>query len=286
TSRDPEELKALWEGWHAIGTAMRADYARHASLANEGARDLGHADTGVLWRSWYDMPPDQFARTIDRLWSQVAPMYKNLHCYARARLNEKYGAVQPRTGPIRADLLGDMWAQAWGNAYDLLAPKNVSLGYNLTGALEKNGYDARKIVQTAESFYTSIGFRPLPKTFWDRSMIIRPRDREVDCHASAWNIDDREDVRVKACLRVNADDFYTAHHELGHNFYQRAYKDQPYLFKDGANDGFHEAIGDLIGLYAVSPDYLKTIGLIEQVPGAEADLPFLLRMALDKIAFL
>src|ERR1043166_2289974 len=214
-------------------------------------------------------------------------MYKNLQCYARARLNEKYGdAVQPRTGPIRADLLGDMWAQSWSNVYDLLAPKNAGIGYDLTQSLVKQNYDAIKLVKTAENFYTSIGFTPLPETFWTRSMFTRPRDREVDCHASAWDLDGKNDLRVKACFRINANDFYTAHHELGHNFYQRAYQDQSVLFADGANDGFHEAIGDFVALNAVTPNYLQQLGLIDQVPGPEADIPYLLRMALDKVAFL
>jgi peptidyl-dipeptidase A len=266
---------------------MRDDYARMVSLANEGARELGYAETGVLWRSWYDQPPDEFARTVERLWLQLAPTYQNLQCFARARLNEKYGdAVQPRSGPIRADLLGDMWAQSWSNVYDLLAPKNAELGYDLTQALMKQGYDAVRLVKTAENFYTSIGFAPLPPTFWTRSLFVRPRDREVDCHASAWDIDSKDDLRIKACLRVNADDFYTAHHELGHNMYQRAYQEQPVLFQDGANDGFHEAIGDFVGLSSVTPGYLREIGLIDKVPGAEADIPYLLRMALEKTAFL
>jgi peptidyl-dipeptidase A len=241
----------------------------------------------VLWRSWYDQPPDEFARTVERLWLQLAPTYQNLQCFARACLNEKYGdAVQPRSGPIRADLLGDMWAQSWSNVYDLLAPKNAELGYDLTQALVKQGYDAVRLVKTAENFYTSIGFAPLPPTFWTRSLFVRPRDREVDCHASAWDIDSKDDLRIKTCLRVNADDFYTAHHELGHNMYQRAYQEQPVPFQDGANDGFHEAIGDFVGLSSVTPGYLREIGLIDKVPGAEADIPYLLRMALEKIAYL
>jgi peptidyl-dipeptidase A len=287
SSRDPAELKALWERWHAIARPMRNDYARLVALANEGTRELGYPETGVLWRSWYDMPPDEFARTVERLWAQLEPLYKNLQCYTRARLNEKYhDGVQPRTGPIRADLLGNMWAQSWGNVYDLLAPKDADLGYDLKQSLVKENYDAVKLAKTAENFYTSIGFAPLPETFWSRSMLVRPRDREVDCHASAWDIDDKNDVRVKACFRVNADDFYTAHHELGHNFYQRAYQSQPTLFKDGANDGFHEAIGDFAGLNALTPNYLRQLGLIDHVPGPDADIPYLLRMALDKVAFL
>jgi peptidyl-dipeptidase A len=285
TSRDPAELKALWEGWHAVARPMRLDYARLVSLANEAARALGYAETGVLWRSWYDQTPDEFAKTVERLWTQLAPMYRNLQCYARARLNDKYGnAVQPRSGPIRADLLGDMWALQWSNVYDLLAPHSSGLGYDLTQALTRHGYDAIKLVKTAERFYTSLGFAPLPATFWTRSLFVRPRDREVDCSASAWDLDNKDDLRVKACLRVNADDFYTAHHELGHNMYQRAYMDQPVLFRDAANDGFDEAIGDFIGLSSVTPSYLREIGLI--VPGAEADIPYLLRVALEKVAFL
>jgi peptidyl-dipeptidase A len=287
TSRDPAEIKALWEGWHATAIPMRADYVRQVALANEGARELGWKDTGELWRSWYDMLPEAFAATIERLWSQLAPLYTNLHCYTRTRLNEKYGdAVQPRRGPIRADLLGDPWAQIWDNIYDVLAPKTADLGYDVTEALVKQGYDSVKLVKTAENFYTSLGFPALPATFWERSMLSRPRDREVDCHASAWDIDGVDDLRVKACLRANAVDFYTAHHELGHNIYQRAYKEQSYLFRDGANDGFHEAIGDFIGLNALTPDYLREIKLIDRIPGPEADIPYLLRMALQKIAFL
>ena len=287
SSRDPAELKTLWEGWHAISPAMRADYARLISLANEGARQLGYAEAGVLSRSWYDMPPDDFAATVERLWSQLEPMYRNLQCYARARLNDKYGsAVQPRTGPIRADLLGNMWAQSWSNVYDELAPANNTFGYDLTTALQAKGYDVVKMVKTAEGFYTSLGFPPLPPTFWTRSLLTRPRDREVNCHASAWNVDDRSDLRVKACFKVNARDFNVAHHELGHNFYQRAYQDQPLLFKGGANDGFHEAIGDFVALNALTPGYLHQIGLIDQIHAPEADIAFLLRMALDKVAFL
>jgi len=288
TERNPARSKAIWEAWHATATASRADYAAMAALANEGSRELGFADTGALWRAGYDMPPDAFAAKTDALWGQVAPLYRNLHCYVRARLSETYGqAVQPRTGPIRADLLGNMWAQEWGNIYDIVGPKSgPGLGYDLTQSLTAHGYDAVRMMKTGEGFYTSLGFEPLPDTFWTRSMIVRPRDREVICHASAWDVDNQNDLRVKMCTRINADDFFTVHHELGHNIYQRAYAGQPYLFKGGANDGFHEAIGDFAGLNALTPTYLRQLGLIDTVPGPEADIPYLLRMALDKIAFL
>ena len=286
-SRDPAELKAVWEGWHSVSPPMKADYARFATLSNEGARGLGYPDTGALWRSNYDMEPDAFAADTDRLWKQVEPFYRNLHCYVRSRLNEAYGdAVQPKTGPIRADLLGNMWAQEWGNIYDVVAPRTGRSSYDLDQLLVSRGYDPVKMVKTGEAFYSSLGFAPLPETFWERSLIVRPRDREVVCHASAWNLDDKQDIRIKMCTRVNAEDFVTVHHELGHNYYQRAYSAQPFLFKGSANDGVHEAIGDFAALSAVTPTYLKQIGLLETVPGAEEDIPFLLKNALDKIAFL
>ncbi|GAA0199437.1 M2 family metallopeptidase [Brevundimonas nasdae] len=287
-SRDPQETKALYEGWRTISPAMKVDYARMVEIANEGSRELGFADTGALWRSGYDMPADDFAAETDRLWAQVKPFYENLHCYVRARLNARYGdAVQPDHGPIRADLLGNMWSQQWGNIYDIVAPATGGASsYDLTDLLVKAGYDPTRMVRTGEGFYTSLGLAPLPQTFWERSQIVRPRDREVVCHASAWDLDNADDIRIKMCTNVNADDFYTVHHELGHNYYQRAYKDQPMLFRNGANDGFHEAIGDFIGLSALTPTYLHQIGLLDQVPGEDEDIPFLLKMALDKIAFL
>jgi len=286
-SRDPAELKAVWEGWHSISPVMRPDYAKLAALSNEGAQGLGFKDTGALWRSNYDMDPDAFGAETDRLWKQVEPFYKNLHCYVRARLNDKYGdAVQKRSGPIRSDLLGNMWAQQWGNIYDVVQPKTATSSYSLDKLLEARGYDPAKMVKTGEGFYSSMGLAALPATFWERSMITRPRDREVVCHASAWDLDDRDDIRIKMCTKVNSEDFRTVHHELGHNYYQRAYKDQPFLFKNGANDGFHEAIGDFAALSATTPTYLNQIGLLEKVPGVEEDIPFLLKMALDKIAFL
>jgi peptidyl-dipeptidase A len=287
-SRDPEELKTLWEGWHRVSPPMTADYTKLIAMANEASVELGYKDTGVLWRSGYDMDADAFATEVDRLWTQVEPLYRDLHCYVRNRLNEKYGdKVQAKTGPIRADLLGNMWAQEWGNIFDVVAPKNgPGLGYDLGKRLQEKGYDALKMFKTAENFYTSLGFAPLPETFWSRSLLTRPKDREVVCHASAWDIDDMADVRIKMCTRVNADDFYTVHHEMGHNIYQRAYDGQPWIFRNGANDGFHEAIGDFAGLSTVTPTYLKQIGLIDQVPGTDADIPYLLRMALDKVAFL
>lgn len=289
-TRDPAKLQEMWTSWHDnVGAPMRGDYARMATLANEGAKGLGYPDTGAMWRSAYDMPPEQFAATTDKIWNEVKPLYLALHTYVRWKLNEKYGdAVQPKTGPIRADLLGNMWAQEWGNIYDVVAPKGAGdLGYDVGDLLVAKKYDATRMVRQGEGFYSSLGFQPLPQTFWQRSQIVKPADREVICHASAWDIDNADDIRIKMCTKVNGDDFVTIHHELGHNYYQRAYKSQPFLYKNGANDGFHEAIGDTIAL-SITPDYLVNIGLLDKskVPGADKDTGLLLRQAMDKVAFL
>lgn len=288
--RTPEELKEMWASWHDnVGAPMRSDYARMTALANEGAKELGFADFGAMWRSGYDMPPEQFAAETERMWQEVKPLYIALHTYVRRKLNEKYGdAVQPRTGPIRADLLGNMWAQEWGNIYPLVAPAGAGdIGYDLTELIAKKNLDAVGMVKVGEQFFSSLGFAPLPATFWERSQFTKPADREVVCHASAWNVDNVDDLRIKMCIKTNGDDFIVIHHELGHNYYQRAYNRQDFLHLTGANDGFHEAIGDMIAL-SITPEYLVQIDMLDpkDVPSADKDIGLLLRQAMDKVAFL
>jgi peptidyl-dipeptidase A len=285
TSHDEKQLRAAWEGWHTISAPMKPDYQRFVELSNKGARELGFADTGAMWRSKYDMPPDEFTKEIDRLWGQVRPLYLKLHAYVRMKLRQKYGDLVPANGLIPAHLVGNLWAQDWSNVYPLVAPAGGDAGYSVTEILKRRHIGALDMVRTGERFYTSLGFTPLPKTFWARSLFLRPRDRDVICHASAWDIDYAEDVRIKMCIDQTAEDFSTIHHELGHNFYQRAYKDQPVLFRDSANDGFHEAIGDTIAL-SVTPEYLVRIGLLETAPDTSRDIGLLLTRALEKVAFL
>jgi peptidyl-dipeptidase A len=286
TSRDPEELKKIWMGWHAVSPPYRQRYVRFVELANKGAREMGFKDVGAMWRTNYDMAPAAFAADMERLWQQVKPLYDSLYLYTRAQLVKKYGPqVVPENGPIPAHLLGNMWSQTWGNIYPLLKPEGSDPGYDLTEILKARNTDAKQMVRYGEGFFTSLGFDPLPSTFWERSLFVKPKDREVVCHASAWDIDNKKDVRLKMCIEINEEDFTTVHHELGHNFYQMAYAGQPPLYQGSANDGFHEAIGDTIAL-SVTPEYLKKIGLIEKVPDASADIGLLLQMALDKVAFL
>jgi peptidyl-dipeptidase A len=290
TLRNPAQLAEIWQSWHEnVGRPMRGDYIHMVQIANAGAKDLGYADTGAMWRSQYDMTPQEFSAMYDRLWAETKPLYNQLHCYTRTKLNQKYGdKIQPATGPIRADLLGNMWAQEWGNIYDIVAPKGAGdIGYDIGELLEAKKKNPVAMFKIGEGFYSSLGFAPLPGSFWQRSQITRPRDREVICHASAWDVDNKDDLRIKMCTKVNADDFVTIHHEMGHNYYQRAYNQQPFLYLNGANDGFHEAIGDFIAL-SITPDYLVQIGLLDRskVPSADKDTGLLLRQAMDKVAFL
>jgi peptidyl-dipeptidase A len=285
TSRDEKKVREAWEGWHTIAVPMRKDYTRFVELANKGAKELGFADTGALWRLKYDMPADAFTKEVDRLWEQVKPLYLSLHAYVRMKLRAKYGDVVPASGPIPAHLTGNIWAQDWTNLSDFVAAGGADSGYSLTEILKRRKIAPVEMVKIGERFYTSLGMAPLPQTFWDRSLFVKPADRDVVCHASAWDIDMADDVRIKMCIDPTEEDFTTIHHELGHNFYQRAYKGQPVLFRDSANQAFHEAIGDTIAL-SVTPEYLVRIGLLDKAPDASRDIGLLLSRALEKIAFL
>jgi peptidyl-dipeptidase A len=285
-SREEPKLKEMWLGWHAQSPSYKSKYTEYVALSNKGARQMGFADTGAMWRSQYDMPPEAFAAEMERLWQQVKPLYESLHTYTRYKLRETYGPdVVPLTGPIPSHLFGNMWAQTWDNLYPILKPAKGASDYDLTKVLETRKTDAKQMTQYAERFYTSLGMQKLPATFWERSLLTKPRDRDVVCHASAWPLDEKDDVRIKMCITPTAEDFTVIHHELGHVYYFLAYNKQSYLFRNGANDGFHEAIGDTIAL-SITPDYLKKAGLMAQTPPADADIGDLLGRALSKVAIL
>lgn len=287
TSRDYDELLEAWLGWRSAARRIRPDYVRFVELANEGAHELGYADLGAMWRAGYDMPADAFTREAERLWGQVKPLYEQLHCYTRSRLADHYGADKVPAGkPIPAHLLGNMWGQQWDAVYDLLEPYHGVSDLDIDAALVKQNYDAVKMTRSAESFYQSIAFPALPETFWERSMLTKPRDRDVQCHASAWHMDGDEDVRIKQCIRPTYEELRTIYHELGHIYYYLWYKDQPYLFQTGAHDGFHEAVGDTVNL-SMTPAYLAQIGLVPAAkPGEQAVINQQMKLALEKIAFL
>jgi len=286
-SRNEDELREAWVGWHAVGAEMKDAYARYIELGNEGAREIGFADMGALWRSGYDMPPDAFEADVERLWQQVRPLYEQLHCYVRAQLRKTYGEeTVPASGPIPAHLLGNMWAQDWSHVYDLVAPYPDEPSFDVTKKLEEGKWDAIRMVKLGEKFFTSLGFEPLPQTFWERSLFVRPRDRNVVCHASAWDVGSSGDLRIKMCIQPTEEDLVTIHHELGHNYYFQKYGKLPILFQGSANDGFHEGIGDTIAL-SVTPAYLQKVGLLDAVPENDhAALNQQMKIALEKVAFL
>lgn len=286
-SRKWDELTDAWTGWHSIARPMREKYARYVTLLNEGAKAIGFDDVGQLWRSFYDMPPEKFAEEMERLWQQVKPLYDELHCYVRGKLRKTYGKDRvPEHGPIPAQTLGDMWAQEWTNVYPLVEPYPGQAKIDVTPRLVAKKIDEKGMVRIGESFFVSLGFDALPKTFWERSLFARPADRDVVCHASAWDVAYADDLRLKMCVKITEDDLLTIHHELGHDYYFHSYHTLPMLFQDGANDGFHEAIGDAIAL-SVTPSYLKSIGLLATVPkNDKAAMDVMMKRALGKIAFL
>jgi len=287
-SRKPAELLAAWKGWHdAAGGAIAPMYPRFVELANAGARGVGFSDVGAMWRSGYDMPPEDFAVEVDRLWGQVEPLYRDLHCYARRKLNKKYGdKVVPPKGAIPAHLLGNMWAQQWNYLYPELEPYKRVAQLDVTPALKRKKYDPVRMTKMAEAFFTSLGLDPLPASFWERSMLSKPKDKEVVCHASAWDVTFNDDLRIKMCIKPNHEDLVTIHHELGHDYYFHYYYKLPMLYQNGANDGFHEAIGDAVAL-SMTPGYLNKIGLLDKVAqNQKATINQQMIVALQKISFL
>ena len=286
-SRNYDELLEAWTGWHGISPPMRPLYQRLVQLSNEGAQEIGFSDTGSLWRSNYDMPPEAFEQEAQRLWGQVKPLYDDLHCYVRARLARQYGEDKVPAGKaIPAHLLGNMWAQEWNNIYNLVEPYKGQPSLDVDAELKRQNYDAIRMVKMGETFFTSLGLKPLPQTFWERSQFTKPRDREVVCHASAWDITYNNDLRIKMCIKPTEEDLVTIHHELGHNYYYTYYYKLPALYQAGAHDGFHEAVGDALTL-SITPGYLKQVGLLKQVPQGDKGLINLqMKDAMEKVAFL
>ncbi|MCU0681268.1 MAG: M2 family metallopeptidase [Polyangiaceae bacterium] len=287
-SRKYDELAEAWAGWHDAAAPLKPKFSRYVELGNKGAKALGFRDLGEYWRSGYDMPADAFSADVERMWAQVKPLYDELHCYVRGRLAQTYGKDKVREGePIPAHLFGNMWAQEWGEIYPLVEPYPNQGSLDVTKSLQQQKYDAVKMVKLAERFFTSLGLDPLPETFWKRSLFTKPRDREVVCHASAWDVTYNDDLRIKMCIEPDEENLITLHHELGHNYYFHYYYKLPVLFQAGANDGFHEGIGDTLAL-SVTPTYLKNAGLLDALPPAndQALVNQQLKMALEKVAFL
>ncbi|XP_052805713.1 angiotensin-converting enzyme-like [Mya arenaria] len=287
-SRNYDELLAAWKGWRDVsGKHMRAKYQEFVELMNMAIKaGERYSDMGDYYRSWYEDP--QFETDVRNLFDELAPLYDQLHIYVRRKLKEHYGANKfPTSGHIPAHLFGNMWAQGWSNIFDLLAPYPEADQTNLTKAMIDQNYNVTHMYEMAEEFFTSIRLKKMPDTFWTHSMLERPPDRDVVCHASAWDMNNGTDFRIKQCTIVTGDQFNTVHHEMGHVQYYLEYINQPYLYRSGANPGFHEGVADIASLSFQTPEHLKEIGLIQELPsGNEGDINFLFQMALRKVAFL
>ncbi|XP_032689502.1 angiotensin-converting enzyme-like [Odontomachus brunneus] len=286
-SRNPEELKHIWVEWRKVsGEKVKSLYSRYVELANDMAKLYNFSDYAAYWMKDYET--DNFPEQIETLWQQLKPLYLQLHAYVRRELRKKYGEdIVSKDGPIPAHLLGNMWAQSWANIADFTIPFPGKQLPDVSNALVEQGYNTTSIFRLAESFFTSINLTAMPDLFWEKSILTKQEDVDMICHASAWDFYDGKDFRIKQCTRINMEDLLTAHHEMGHIEYYLQYKDQPTIFKQGANPGFHEAVGDVIALSASNPSHLKKIGLLQDdSTDPEAVLNNLYVKSLEKIAFL
>ncbi|KAF2357889.1 Peptidase M2 peptidyl-dipeptidase A [Trinorchestia longiramus] len=286
-SRDYDELKHVWEEWRlSSGALMKEDYKRFVNLANDAAQLNGFDNMGEMWLYPYESAT--FKDDMKKLWQQLRPLYEQLHAYVRRKLRETYGEDKvSKRGAIPAHLLGNMWAQSWSNIYDLIQPYPNKPSLDVTQFMIAQGYTPERMFRLSDNFFQSLNLSAMPPEFWARSIIEKPQGREMVCHASAWDFCNGVDFRIKQCTDVNMDYLVTTHHEMGHVQYFIQYKDQPLIFREGANPGFHEAVGDVLALSVSTPRHLKNIGLLDEIViDRESDINFLMLMALDKVVFL
>ncbi|XP_071039603.1 angiotensin-converting enzyme isoform X1 [Parasteatoda tepidariorum] len=272
-SRNYQELKHFWTQWRdETGRKMRGDYLRYIDLNNEN----GYSNTQ------FEVDEDYFL-----MWETLKPLYRELHAYVRRKLIGKYSEsyIKPN-GPIPAHLLGNLWAYSWGNIFDLVIPYPNKKSVDVTKAMREKNITPLDMFKIAEKFFTSIGLKPMPPEFWNKSIIEKPLNREMVCHPSAWYFFDGNDVRIKMCTSVDMDNLATVHHEMGHIEYYLHVQDLSLYQRHGAHPAFHEAVGDLIALSVTTTDYLERIGLLEEATDdPETEINILLYMALEKIAF-
>ncbi|XP_023709010.1 angiotensin-converting enzyme isoform X1 [Cryptotermes secundus] len=290
TSRDPDELKHVWVEWRKMsGEKCRGMFEHYVALSNEAATLNNFTDNAEYWLKDYESP--DFRDQVARLWDQVRPLYLQLHAYVRRKLRETYGEkLVTARGPIPAHLLGNMWSQTWNNILDISTPYPDKEAVDVTPQMKKQGYTPVKMFRLAEEFFTSLNLSAMPQSFWERSILQKPEGRELICHASAWDFYDGKDFRIKQCTRTDMSHLFTAHHEMGHVQYFIQYRERPLVYKEGANPGFHEAVGDVMSLSVSTPKHLREIGLLEDDASAgedyEATINYLYLQGLQKIVFL
>uniref|UniRef100_T1PCB8 Angiotensin-converting enzyme n=1 Tax=Musca domestica TaxID=7370 RepID=T1PCB8_MUSDO len=287
-SRDPEELKHYWvQFYDKAGTPTRKSFERYIELNTKSAKLNNFTDGAEVWLDEYE--DDTFEQQLEAIFEDIKPLYEQIHGYVRHRLNQFYGdEVVSKTGPLPMHLLGNMWAQQWSSIADIVSPFPNKPLVDVSDEMVAQGYTPLKMFEMGDGFFQSMGLKKLPQDFWDKSILEKPSDgRDLVCHASAWDFYLVDDVRIKQCTRVTQDQFFTVHHELGHIQYFLQYQHQPFVYRTGANPGFHEAVGDVLSLSVSTPKHLERVGLLKNyVSDEEARINQLFLTALDKIVFL
>jgi peptidyl-dipeptidase A len=253
-STDLAERKAVWEASKQSGPALKPNLVTLRDLRNGVAKEMKHPDYFALQVSNYGMTTDEMLKMLEGWMTTLRPLYLQLHTWTKYKLAEKYH--QPVPKKIPAHWINNRWAQEWEG---LVEAANVDKFFE--------GRQPEWIIKTAEQFYTGLGFTPLPKTFWEKSDLYPlPADskRKKNTHASCWHIDLENDIRSLQSIEPNSRWFFTAHHELGHGYYFKAYTrpEVPPLLRNGAAPGFHEGIGELISLASSQVPYLQARGIL------------------------
>ncbi|KAJ6635505.1 Angiotensin-converting enzyme, partial [Pseudolycoriella hygida] len=279
------EMLYLWEEWREkSGKLMRDQYKEYVALSNKAAVANGFKDNGEMWRARYEH--NNLVELVDKLWSEVEPLYHELHRFVRHRLSDVYSMVNIGDPLLPAHVFGNM-AQNWGHLYELTRPFPNASDVDVTSKMIDLEFDEYRMYNMSDEFYMSLGLPTSFVSYNPPSIIVKPTDRTITCHASAWDFCDGEDFRIKQCTKINMEDFLVVHHEMGHIMYYLMYKDQPQIYRTGANPGFHEAVGDTIALSVATPKHLAAVGLLENYADSEADnINALYKMALERVAFL
>ncbi|KRT82001.1 Peptidase, partial [Oryctes borbonicus] len=286
-NRNWDELQHVWTEWRRnTGSKYKDTYEQLVTLSNTAAKLNNFTNTADYWN--FPFESQNFDVDLEEAWEEVKPLYEQLHAYVRRRLRDYYGPEKiNRQAPLPAHILGNMWAQSWVDIFDISQPYPGRNFLDVGPEMERQQYTPAIIFRLAEDFFVSLNFSQLPLDFWTSSILEQPLDREVICQPSAWDFCNREDFRIKMCTKVTMKDLIMAHHEMAHIYYFMQYKNQKKVFRDGANPGFHEAIGEAIGLSVGTPKHLQQIGLVQtSVDDLSVDVNFLYSMALDKVAFL
>ena len=280
TSSDPDERLAVWTASKEVGKDLKSGLADLKELRNKTVQALGYDDYFAYQVSDYGMSTAEMMALNQRLVSELLPLYRELHTYARYELAKRYG-VKEVPDMLPAHWLPNRWGQDWN------AMVNVE-GVDLDGALSDKPREW--LMEQGERFYKSLGFGPLPASYWEKSSLYPlPEDAgyKKNNHASAWHMDLQEDVRCLMSIVPNRDMYETVHHELGHIYYFMAYTNPnvPPLLREGANRAYHEGIGSLMGLAAMQKPFLAGLELIPESAGSD-DMQSLLKEALNYVVFI